>query len=199
MVEAVHCRARALIAHKRRHRRVFTNPPIGTAQGWSAMTPTAALAKTASSEDCWRGFKPGDWRSAIDVRDFIVRNVTPYDGDEKFPGRAIASAPRRCGTSFSPISRTSRRRACSPSTRKTPSTLLAHKPGYIDRDNEVIVGLQTDQPFKRAIFPYGGLRMVEAGLKAAGLRGRSAGPRGVHEVPQDRTTTACSTPIRRRS
>ena len=52
---------------------------------------------------------------------------------------------------------------------QTPSTLLAHKAGYIDRENEVIVGLQTDQPFKRAIFPYGGLRMVEAGIKAAGF------------------------------
>ena len=61
---------------------------------------------------------------------------------------------------------------------KTPSTLLAHEAGYIDRDNEVIVGLQTDQPFKRAIFPYGGLRMVEAGLKAAGFE---ADPQ-VHEA-----------------
>ena len=52
---------------------------------------------------------------------------------------------------------------------QNPSTLLAHEAGYIDRDNEVIVGLQTDQPFKRAIFPYGGLRMVETGLKAAGF------------------------------
>jgi formate C-acetyltransferase len=60
----------------------------------------------------------------------------------------------------------------------TPSTLLAHKAGYIDRDNEVIVGLQTDQPFKRAIFPFGGLRMVEAGLKAAGFQ---ADPQ-VHET-----------------
>src|SRR6516225_7377417 len=49
------------------------------------------------------------------------------------------------------------------------SIMLAHPAGYIDRDNEVIVGLQTDQPFKRAIFPFGGLRMVEAGLKAAGF------------------------------
>ena len=61
---------------------------------------------------------------------------------------------------------------------QTPSTLLAHKPGYIDRANEVIVGLQTDQPFKRAIFPYGGLRMVEAGLKAAGFEPDPA----VHEA-----------------
>jgi pyruvate-formate lyase len=61
---------------------------------------------------------------------------------------------------------------------ETPSTLLAHKAGYIDRDKEIIVGLQTDQPFKRAIFPFGGLRMVEAGLKAAGLKPDSA----VHET-----------------
>ena len=52
---------------------------------------------------------------------------------------------------------------------KTPSSLTSHKPGYIDRDNEVIVGLQTDAPFRRAIMPYGGLRMVESGLKAAGF------------------------------
>jgi formate C-acetyltransferase len=56
--------------------------------------------------------------------------------------------------------------------------MLAHKAGYIDRDNEVIVGLQTDQPFKRAIFPFGGLRMVEAGIKAAGFEPDAA----VHEA-----------------
>src|SRR4051794_20337743 len=54
---------------------------------------------------------------------------------------------------------------------KTPSTMLAHKAGYIDRDNEVIVGLQTDEPFKRAIFPYGGLRMVEAGPEGGWVLG----------------------------
>ena len=68
---------------------------------------------------------------------------------------------------------------------KTPSTLLAHRPGYIDRDNEVIVGLQTDKPFKRAIMPYGGLRMVEAGLKAAGFEVDPHGPRSLHKIPQD--------------
>jgi formate C-acetyltransferase len=61
---------------------------------------------------------------------------------------------------------------------KTPSHLLAHKAAYIDRDNEIVVGLQTDQPFKRAIFPYGGLRMVENGLKAAGFEPDAA----VHEA-----------------
>jgi pyruvate-formate lyase len=65
---------------------------------------------------------------------------------------------------------------------KNPSTLLAHKAGYIDRDNEVIVGLQTDQPFKRAIFPFGGLRMVEAGPQGRRLRSRSARSGGFHEI-----------------
>ena len=67
---------------------------------------------------------------------------------------------------------------------ETPSTLLAHDAGYIDRDNELIVGLQTDQPFKRAIFPFGGLRMVEAGLKAAGFPADLAGAQGIHALPQ---------------
>ena len=88
------------------------------------------------------------------------------------------SAQRPFGRNCSRISRKRERRACSPSMRRHPSTLLAHKAGYIDRDNEVIVGLQTDQPFKRAIFPYGGLRMVEAGLKAAGFEPDP----GVHEA-----------------
>ena len=83
--------------------------------------------------------------------------------------KGLASGPKRCGPSSSPISRKSRSKGVLAVDAKTPSTLLAHKAGYIDRDNEVIVGLQTDQPFKRAIFPYGGLRMVEAGLKAAGF------------------------------
>ena len=116
-------------------------------------------------------------RTSINVRDFIVRNVTPYSGDEKFL-TGPSKRTKAVWDKLQPYFQEERKKGVLAVDAKTPSTLLAHKPGYIDRDNEVIVGLQTDQPFKRAIFPYGGLRMVEAGLKAAGF---DADPQ-VHEA-----------------
>jgi formate C-acetyltransferase len=146
------------------------------------MTSHAALAKkpadkSRTDQDPWRGFNPGDWRTGIDVRNFIVRNVTPYTGDESF----LASSTPRTKAVWAKLQsyfKDEQKKGVLAVDAKTPSTLLAHKAGYIDRDNEIIVGLQTDQPFKRAIFPYGGLRMVEAGLKAAGF---DADPQ-VHEA-----------------
>ncbi|MGA7004748.1 MAG: pyruvate formate lyase family protein, partial [Pseudolabrys sp.] len=141
------------------------------------MKGSAALKKEARGQDCWRHFRQGDWCTSINVRDFIVRNVTPYAGDEKF----LAGPSKRTKAvwdKLQPYFQEERKKGVLAVDAKTPSTLLAHKPGYIDRDNELIVGLQTDQPFKRAIFPYGGLRMVEAGLKAAGF---DADPQ-VHEA-----------------
>ena len=136
-----------------------------------------SIAKNLTSENCWRDFKPGDWCSSVDVRDFIVRNVTPYEGEENFLKDATQRT-RKVWEKLQPFFREERRNGVLAVDAATPSTMLAHKAGYIDRENEIIVGLQTDQPFKRAIFPYGGLRMVEAGLKAAGF---SADPH-VHEV-----------------
>ena len=116
----------------------------------------------------WRGFEPGRWQTAIDVRDFIVRNVTPYEGDETF---LVGPSSRTLAVwqKLEPYFEEERRKGVLDVEAETPSTMLAHAPGWIDRDNEVIVGLQTDRPFRRAIFPAGGLRMVEAGLKAAGF------------------------------
>jgi formate C-acetyltransferase len=94
--------------------------------------------------------------------------VTPYDGDESF----LAGPSKRTKAvwdKLQPYFRDEQKKGVLAVDAKNPSTLLAHKAGYIDRANEVIVGLQTDQPFKRAIFPFGGLRMVENGLKAAGF------------------------------
>ena len=141
------------------------------------MEGTAGLSKDLRDDRCWREFKNGDWCNSIDVRDFIVRNVTPYTGDETF---LVGSSGRTKAVwaKLQPYFKEERKKGVLAVDAKTPSTVLAHKAGYIDRDNEVIVGLQTDQPFKRAIFPYGGLRMVEAGLKAAGFE---ADPQ-VHEA-----------------
>src|SRR5216684_2870975 len=141
------------------------------------MKASAALRKQADAGDCWNAFRPGDWTTSINVRDFIVRNVTPYKGGEEF----LAGPTQRTKAVWAklqPYFAEERKKGVLAVDAQNPSTLLAHQAGYIDRDNEVIVGLQTDQPFKRAIFPYGGLRMVEAGLKAAGF---DADPQ-VHEA-----------------
>ena len=132
------------------------------------MKASAALKKEVDTGDCWNGFSPGDWQNSINVRDFIVRNVKAYTGNEDF----LAGPSQRTKAVWAkllPYFAEERKKGVLAVDVKTPSNLLAHKAGYIDRENEVIVGLQTDQPFKRAIFPYGGLRMVEAGIKAAGF------------------------------
>src|ERR1700760_4206192 len=132
------------------------------------MTASAALKREVDTGDGWTGFQPRDWQTSINVRDFIVRNVTPYAGNEDF----LAGPSRRTKVvwaALQPYFADERKKGVLAVDTKTPSNLLAHKAGYIDRDNEVVVGLQTDQPFKRAIFPAGGLRMVEAGLQAAGF------------------------------
>ena len=123
---------------------------------------------TLRESKAWRGFEPGRWQAAIDVRDFIAGNVTPYHGNESF---LVGPSARTTAVwdKLQPYFTEERRKSVLDVDAATPSTVLAHGPGYIDRDNEVIVGLQTDKPFRRAIFPFGGLRMVESGLKAAGF------------------------------
>jgi formate C-acetyltransferase len=141
------------------------------------MEATAAPSKNLKHDRSWQGFKPGTWCTSIDVRDFIVTNVTHYSGDESF----LAEPSKRTKAvwdKLQPYFKKEQKQGVLAVDVHTPSTMLAHAAGYIDRDNEVVVGLQTDQPFKRAIFPSGGLRMVEAGLKAAGF---AADPQ-VHEA-----------------
>ena len=124
---------------------------------------------TEHKAPAWHGFNPGRWHSAIDVRDFILRNVTSYDGDDKFLVGTSART-RAVWEKLQPYFAAEREKGVLDVDAANPSSMLAHAAGHIDKDNEVIVGLQTDKPFKRAIFPYGGLRMVESGLKAAGFQ-----------------------------
>jgi formate C-acetyltransferase len=130
------------------------------------MTITADPRHTTAYE-AWRGFQGTAWRTAIDIRGFIQDNYTPYEGDESFlrgpTARTMAVWEKIAG-----MLPEERRRGIHDVDASTPSSITAHRPGYIDRTNELIVGLQTDAPLKRAIMPAGGLRMVENGLAAYG-------------------------------
>ena len=108
------------------------------------MKASAALRKEADAGHCWDGFRPGDWLSSINVRDFIVRNVTPYTGDEAFLA-GPSQRTKAVWAKLQPYFAEERKKGVLAVDAETPSTLLAHKAGYIDRDNEIIVGLQTDQ------------------------------------------------------
>ncbi|MFF4161238.1 formate C-acetyltransferase [Streptomyces sp. NPDC001678] len=117
----------------------------------------------------WRGFAGQDWRERVDVRDFILANVTPYEGDAAF----LAGPTDRTRAVWGRITALlpeERRKGVLDVDATTPSTITSHRPGYIDRDRELIVGLQTDAPLRRAIMPNGGLRMVENSLRAYGYK-----------------------------
>lgn len=117
--------------------------------------------------DGWSGFTDGPWQTTIDVRDFIQRNYTPYLGDARFLAPATART-QDLWQQLNDLFIEERRRGVLDIS-QTPSSITAHAPGYIDRHHELIVGLQTDAPLKRAIFPNGGWRMVEASLDQYGF------------------------------
>jgi formate C-acetyltransferase len=114
-------------------------------------------------------FAPGPWTETIDLRDFIQRNYTPYTGDADFLCGPTART-RRVWERLSGLMTLERERGgVLDVDASTPSTITSHSPGYIDPEQELIVGLQTDAPLKRAIVPNGGWRMVESGLRAYGF------------------------------
>jgi formate C-acetyltransferase len=126
----------------------------------------SALINTAGSA-AWQGFAAGPWTDTIDVRDFIQRNYTPYTGDDAF----LAPATERTTELWATLSElfVKERERGVLDVSQIPSSITAHAPGYIDRDLELIVGLQTDAPLKRAIFPNGGWRTVESSLESYGF------------------------------
>lgn len=119
--------------------------------------------------DAWRGFKEGNWSKEIDVTDFIRRNYTEYQGDESFlegPTEATTEMWKSLMEKF----KVEREKGIYDAETKIPSQIDAYGPGYINKDLEKIVGLQTDAPLKRAIFPNGGLRMVKNSLESFGYK-----------------------------
>jgi formate C-acetyltransferase len=120
----------------------------------------------AQQEIAWRGFAPGKWQNQVNVREFIQRNYTPYEGDSSF----LQGATQRTldiWQKLQPLLSEEREKEVL-DVSQIPSTIIAHEPGYIDKEHEIIVGLQTDAPLKRAIMPFGGWRVVEASLKSYG-------------------------------
>ncbi|MBR5532256.1 MAG: formate C-acetyltransferase [Bacteroidales bacterium] len=119
------------------------------------------------NNESWNGFKGDVWRDEINVRDFIQSNYTPYDGDESF---LVASSEktRKVWNKLTEMFKVERERGVYDAETKLPQTITTYGPGYIDKENEVVVGLQTDAPLKRGIFPKGGIRMVENSLNAYG-------------------------------
>ncbi|WFD11119.1 formate C-acetyltransferase [Tepidibacter hydrothermalis] len=116
----------------------------------------------------WKGFNEGDWIKRINVRDFIQNNYNPYDGDEAFLVEATDRTKKLWNQVSSLIKQEIEKGGTLDVDTKTVSTINSHKAGYIDRDLEIIVGLQTDAPLKRAVMPFGGIRMVENSCKAYG-------------------------------
>src|SRR3954451_7791572 len=129
----------------------------------------APHADVIAPTEAWRGFAGSVWRQRVDVRDFIQATYTPYEGGPEFlagPTERTLAVWRKVSGLFPE----ERRKGILDVDTAIPSTITSHAPGYIDRDRELIVGLQTDAPLKRAIMPGGGLRMVENGLKAYGYQ-----------------------------
>jgi len=111
--------------------------------------------------EAWRGFESGTWVKEINVRSFIKHNFTPYDGDESF---LVGPTQNTLDLWDRVLELTRREREAGgvlDMDTKVISTITSHGPGYIDKDKEKIVGIQTDKPLKRALMPFGGIRMAE--------------------------------------
>jgi formate C-acetyltransferase len=119
--------------------------------------------------DQWIGFEPGNWTKTIDVRNFIQANYTPYDGDGSFLAGATARTDQLWRQVLALMNEERDRGVLDVDT-AVPTSITAHAPGYLDKDAEQIVGFQTDQPLKRAIMPFGGIRVVKKSLEAYGYQ-----------------------------
>ena len=117
----------------------------------------------------WKGFEKGEWKRKIDVRNFIQKNYTPYEGNATF----LTGTTEKTKKLWDEVLKLYEKERNSNGSvldidTKTISTVSAHEAGYIDKDLEEIVGLQTDEPLKRAIMPYGGIKIVEKSCEAYG-------------------------------
>ncbi len=118
----------------------------------------------------WNGFNTGRWEKEINVRDFIQKNYTPYEGDAKFLAGPTEKTKKLWDEVLELYKKERENGGVLDASTDVASTITSHAPGYIDKDLETIVGLQTDAPLKRAIMPEGGIRIVEKSCEAYGMK-----------------------------
>ena len=120
-----------------------------------------------SNKTAWQGFKSGAWENEVNVRDFIQQNYTPYTGTDSF----LAPATERTNKLWEEVcklTKTESEKGVLDLETKIPSTITSHAPGYINKDMETIVGLQSDKPLKRGFMPKGGVRVIQGAMQAYG-------------------------------
>ncbi|SMF54893.1 formate C-acetyltransferase [Alteromonadaceae bacterium Bs31] len=118
----------------------------------------------------WEGFAPGPWQENVDVRDFIQRNYLPYQGDAEFLSGPTTRTEKLWEETLELLKAEQEKGGPLDFDAETPASVTSHKPGFINKALETIVGLQTDEPLKRAIVPYGGIRMVETSCETYGKK-----------------------------
>lgn len=118
----------------------------------------------------WRGFRQGRWQRHIDVNDFLALNLTPYEGDERFLAEPTEATKRLWARVLELMKQERDNGGVLDVDTQTVSTITSHRPGFIDRELEQIVGLQTDSPLKRSVQPFGGIRMVIDSCEAYGYK-----------------------------
>ncbi|MDP8772801.1 formate C-acetyltransferase [Serratia marcescens] len=118
--------------------------------------------------NAWEGFSKGDWQNEVNVRDFIQKNYTPYEGDESFLAGVTQATTTLWDKVMEGIKLENRTHAPVDFDTNVASTIISHDAGYIAKELETIVGLQTDAPLKRALIPFGGIKMVEGSCKVYG-------------------------------
>jgi formate C-acetyltransferase len=135
-----------------------------------AMLEEGVRGAARSGRDPWRGFKAGEWQEKIDTAGFITLNVTPYTGDERFLAPPTEATLSLWAQVLELMRQERENGGVLDVDVNTVSTITSHAPGYIDKDKEKIVGLQTDALLRRAVQPFGGIRMVVDACKAYGYK-----------------------------
>ncbi len=134
----------------------------------TATKPKPDIKPPQAADNPWRSLQTGEWKDAMNVRDFIQRNYRPYDGEESFLKPASERTLALWKKTEALLAKELENDGVLDLDTATIAGVTAHPPAYIDRDLEMIVGFQTDAPLKRAFMPYGGFRMAKAAVEAVG-------------------------------